>query len=430
LIVADDLGWHDVGFNGSKIRTPNLDALATAGARLDQFYVQPTCSPTRAALMTGRYPMRSGSHRMVWRPWHLGGVPLDERFISQALNDAGYTTAILGKWHLGMASNPYTPNDRGFDHQYGHLGGHLDYFKHTYYGGLDWHRNGKRLDETGYSTDLIADEAVRLIQKQPPTTPLFLYVPFNAPHGPLHAHDRDVAAYKDVFSDEKRRIYAGMVTCMDRAIGRIVTALEAAELRQNTLIMFCSDNGGATNVGANNGTLRGSKGTLYEGGIRVPCLANWPNKIKADTLVSAPLHVVDLFPTFVTLAGGSLEQALPLDGRDAWNAISKGDKSPHDDICLNVVAGSRGAIRRGQWKLIMNGDSELRKKGGPTVYELFDLNNDPNETTDLSKNRPELVADLAARLKAYSKEQGRNPGYTSQPKNWKPKSYWGTAKHY
>jgi len=184
FLLADDLGWADVGFHGGEISTPQLDKLARAGARLEQFYVQPVCSPTRAALMTGRYPMRYGLQVGVVRPWAQYGLPLEERTLPQALKEAGYTTAICGKWHLGHFRREYLPTQRGFVHQYGHYNGALDYFTHIRDGGFDWHRNDQACHDEGYATHLLAREAVRIIREQPAGKPLFLYVPFNAVHSP------------------------------------------------------------------------------------------------------------------------------------------------------------------------------------------------------------------------------------------------------
>ena len=184
IIVADDLGWKDVGYHGSEIKTPHLDRLARAGVKLEQFYVQPVCSPTRSSLMTGRYPIRQGLQVGVILPWASYGLPLAERTLPQALKEVGYRTVMTGKWHLGLHERAYLPNQRGFDHHYGHYLGAIDYFTHERMGGLDWHRNGRTVREKGYTTNLISQEAVRCINDHDPRQPMLLYVPFNAPHGP------------------------------------------------------------------------------------------------------------------------------------------------------------------------------------------------------------------------------------------------------
>src|SRR5436305_5039003 len=225
FILADDLGREDCGFmGGTQIKTPHVDRLAAAGARLDAFYVQPVCSPTRAALMTGRYPMRHGLQVGVVRPWAQYGLPLDERTLPQALKEAGYATEIVGKWHLGHFAPEYLPTRRGFDHQYGHYNGALDYFTHVRDGGFDWHRDDKVCRDEGYSTHLIAREAARLVGEHDPSRPLFLYVPFNAVHAPHQVPEKFKAAYAKL--KEPRRTYAGMVAAMDEAIGQIVEAVD------------------------------------------------------------------------------------------------------------------------------------------------------------------------------------------------------------
>ena len=315
FILADDLGWKDVGYHGGSIKTPNIDKLAAEGTRLEQFYVQPVCSPTRSSLMTGRYPMRYGLQVGVVRPWANYGLPLEERTLAQGLKEAGYATAICGKWHLGHLNSQYLPTSRGFDHQYGHYNGALDYFTHIRDGGLDWHRDDQPLREEGYTTDLLADESVRLIERHDAARPLFLYVPFNAVHSPFQAPQSYIDQYRHIQAKNKR-IYAAMVTSMDDAIGQIVSALDKRGIRQNTLIVFCSDNGGVASV-SDNGLLRGQKAELYQGGVRVPAVVVWPGVLKAGAVVDEPLHIVDMFPTLLKLAGSTLEQPLPLDGKDA-----------------------------------------------------------------------------------------------------------------
>src|SRR5205823_3781658 len=242
FLLADDLGSHDVGWRGGEIKTPHLDKLARSGARLEQFYVQPVCSPTRAALMTGRYPLRHGLQVGVVRPWAQYGLPLEERTLPEALRDAGYETAICGKWHLGHFRPEYLPTRRGFDHQYGHYNGALDYFTPVRDGGFDWHRDDTECRDEGYTTHLLAKEALRLIRGRDKAKPLFLYVPFNAVHAPHQVPESYKAPYASL--PEPRRTYAGMVAAMDEAIGQIAAALDETGIRKDTLIVFASDNGG------------------------------------------------------------------------------------------------------------------------------------------------------------------------------------------
>ena len=438
FILADDLGYADVGFTGGKdIKTPNIDTLAAAGARLESFYVQPVCSPTRASLMTGRYPMRYGLQVGVIRPWENRGLPLEEQVLPQALKSAGYTTAIVGKWHLGNYERAYLPTSRGFDHQYGHYCGAIDYFKHERDGGFDWHRDDKVCHDEGYSTHLIGHEAERLLREQPAGKPFFLYVPFNAVHAPHQVPGKYCTPYASL--PEPRRTYAGMVAAMDEAIGGILAALDARGLRTNTLIFFSSDNGGP-NPGrvTSNGPLRAGKGTVYEGGTRICACVAWQGRIKAGIAVTQPLHMVDWYPTLLKLAGASVDQKLPLNGRDIWPVLTQGKPSPHDEILLNTTPRA-GAIRVGDWKLVINGatgtaeeDDEspvparrkkaVRKNQAPRV-ELFNLAQDLSEKHDLSAENPEKVKDLRARYDAFAKQAAKPhnapkpPGYTA-PKVW------------
>ncbi len=328
-IIADDQGWKDVGFHGSDIKTPNIDQLAQGGVRLEQFYAQPMCTPSRAALMTGRYPHRYGLQTFVIPSAGRYGLATDEWLLPQALKEAGYQTAIVGKWHLGHADRKYWPRQRGFDYQYGPLLGEIDYLTHSAHGTRDWFRNDQPVQEQGYVTQLLGKDAARLIERHDPKTPLFLYLAFTAPHAPYQAPK----AYLDLYThiaDPARRAYAAMITAMDDEIGRVLRALEKRKMRDNTLIVFQSDNGGPrsakftgevdmskSTIPADNGPYREGKGMLYEGGTRVAALANWPGRIKPGSVVDQPIHIVDMYPTLAWLAGGAArqEQATGWDGR-------------------------------------------------------------------------------------------------------------------
>ena len=411
LILADDMGWGDVGWHDSEIKTPHLDKLAASGTRLEQFYVQPVCSPTRAALMTGRYPMRHGLQVGVVRPWAQYGLPLNERTLPQALKEVGYETAICGKWHLGHFQPDYLPTHRGFDHQYGHYNGALDYFTHIRDGGFDWHRDDRVNRDEGYSTHLIGREATRIIGHHDTSKPLFLYVPFNAVHAPHQVPEK----YKEPYSKlkEPRRTYAGMLAAMDEAVGQIASAIDGKGMRSNTIFLFSSDNGGpAPGRVTSNGPLRGQKGTLYEGGVRVPAFVSWQGHLRPGTVANAPLHMVDLFPTLLTLAGAPLAQSLPTDGRDAWAAIAHNGPSPHDAILLNTTPDS-GAIRMGDWKLVLNasrveqeGEAKVAKKARipHDSVELFHITQDPYEKKNLATAHPEKVKELKARYDKFAAE--------------------------
>lgn len=426
FLLADDLGFKDVGYQGGTIKTPSIDKLAAQGTRFDQFYVQPVCSPTRSSLMTGRYPSRYGLQVGVVRPWARHGLPLAERTLAQALKEAGYTTAICGKWHLGHLDHSYLPTARGFDHQYGHYNGALDYFTHIRDKGLDWNRDDKPLRETGYTTTLIGDESVRLIAQHDVSRPLFLYVPFNAPHSPFQAPQSYLDMYKHI-EKRNKRAFAAMVTCMDDAIGKIVAALDQRDMRRNTLIFFCSDNGGM-NMVSDNGSLRGEKGLLYEGGIRVPALAAWPGVLKAGAVVKGPFHMVDMYPTLVKLAGGSLEQPLPLDGQDAWPAMAGGRPTPHREMLLNITPHS-GAIRQGDWKLVLNGKlraNYIGQRPPEDTYELFNLADDPYEKNDLSQKAPAKLKALQRRLNSYADDAApANIPPNRMPEDFRIPAAWG-----
>lgn len=443
FLLADDLGWSDVSYHGGEIKTPNLDQLAARGAKLEQFYVQPVCSPTRAALLTGRYPMRHGLQVGVVRPWAQYGLPLEEQTLAQGLKQAGYFTAICGKWHLGHFQKPYLPTERGFDHQYGHYNGALDYFTHERDGGLDWHRNGEACREEGYTTELIGNEAVRLIENHDFKRPLFLYVAFNAPHTPLQARPEDLELYKHI-PNRNRRAYAAMVHCEDLQVGRIVNAIEKRGVTPNTLFIFSSDNGGPLGSGATNGRLRAGKGTVYEGGIRVAAFATWPGHIPAGAVIHEPLHIVDWYPTLLKLAGATVTQQMPLDGKNIWPVLTQGARTPHADILLNTTP-NHGAIRSGDWKLVLNGGrpeaagetspepaapkrkAKRANVGGSETVELFNLAEDPFEQRNLATQYPEKVSDLRARLDAYAR-QAVPPKAAPRPADFVSPKVWGDFK--
>ena len=442
FILSDDHGWADVGWHSPEIKTPNLDKLAFAGARLEQHYAQPVCSPSRAALLTGRYPMRYGLQVGVVRPWAQYGLPLDERTLPQMLKEVGYATAISGKWHIGHFERAYLPTHRGFDHQYGHYNGELDYFTHLRDGGLDWHRDDHVSHDEGYTTFLIANEAVRLIREQPADRPLFLYVPFNAVHAPHQVPEK----YKQPYAAlaEPRRTYAGMVAAEDEAVGQIVAAIEAKGIRGNTLVVWSSDNGGPSpGRVTSNGPLRAGKGTLYEGGVRVCAFATWDGHIKPGTVVNAPIHMVDWYPTLAGLAGADVNQTLPLDGRDVWPVVAEGAPSPHDAILLNTTP-SNGAIRAGDWKLVLNGSAvesddgdaakapDAQRKAGDKKkqntdrVELFDLSKDSSEKNNLAEANPDKVKELRTRYEAFAREAVA-PRNKPRPADFVAPKVWGES---
>lgn len=409
FILMDDLGYADCGFSGGKeIKTPNLDKLASCGAVLESLYVQPVCSPTRAALMTGRYATRTGVYTVV-RPHAKWGLPLSERTLASALKEAGYETAITGKWHLGEFDRAYLPTSRGFDHQYGHYFGALDYDSHIRDQSHDWYRDDRELKEEGYTTHLLAREACRLIAEKDKSRPLFLYLPFNAVHGPLMVPDEYLKPYPELKGPRQK--LAGMLSAADEAVGQVVAALETAGLRDNTLIVFSSDNGGPKP--GTNRPLRNFKGSIYEGGVRAAGFVNWPGHVPSGVTIKQPMHTVDWYPTFLKLAGGSLDQKTPLDGKDVWPMLTEGKPSPHE-VILCVQTPERAAVRMGDWKLIMNGSEKIDdalpetapelssaaklKKNSQDKYELYNLAVDISESHDLSAKEAERLAMMRAKL--------------------------------
>lgn len=411
-IVADDLGWKDVGFNGATdIKTPNIDALANGGAKFTQFYTQSMCTPTRAALMTGRYPFRYGLQTIVIPGPASYGLDTTEFLLPQCLKQSGYKTAIIGKWHLGHADTKYWPKQRGFDYQYGAMIGELDYFTHSDSGVLDWFRNNKPVKEVGYTTQLLGKDAVKYIREQSADHPFYLYLTFNAPHTPYQAPQEYIDRFKEI-AEPTRRTYAGMVACLDDEIGKVVAALEQKGLRNNTLIVFHSDNGGTRNamfagqmtdlsktvLPCDNGPYRDGKGSLFEGGSRVAACANWPGKIAPQT-VDGMIHAVDLFPTFAALANASTADCKPLDGVNVWETISAGKPSPRTEVVYNVEP-FRGAIRQGDWKLIW-------RSLIPTSVDLYNVANDPYETTNVAAKHPDKVAAMQERINHLGTEAAK-----------------------
>ena len=399
ILLADDLGWHDVGYHGSEIRTPHIDRLATQGTRFERAYSFPICSPTRSGLMTGRSPMRLGTGYTVIRPWSDYGIPVEERFLPQAFQAAGYQTSIAGKWHLGHAYRKFLPRARGFDHAYGHLNGNIDYFTHERDGGLDWNRDGVSVREEGYSTFLMGAETIKRIKGRDKSRPFFHYLAFNAPHAPLQAPEDFIDRYANI-KDEKRRRYCAMTEAMDQTAGKVLATLDEEGIADNTLVLFFSDNGGPLGSGATNTPLRAGKATTFEGGIRVPAVMRWPGKIKAGAVSSQMMTMMDYFPTLTAAAGIEPGNHRPFDGRDLWPDLAAGRETPREDIFFSAESGGKlhYAVHHHEWKLVIDGDKKL----------LFRILEDPNETNDLAAKEPKLVADLAARIDQWKQLHPKN----------------------
>jgi arylsulfatase A-like enzyme len=410
VIVADDLGYADVGFQGSKdIPTPNIDALARGGIRFTDAYVTgPYCSPTRAGLMTGRYPQRFGHE------FNLGvnpglGLPLDQMTVADRLKAAGYRTALFGKWHLG-ADAEHHPMSRGFDEFFGFLGGehsYLDVRATTNNPVMDDRKPAQTFE---YLTDAITDRAVGFIQRNR-TQPFFLYLAYNAVHTPMHATDKYQARVSSI-ADERRRTYAAMLLAMDDGIGRTIAALGEHNLEDNTLIFFLSDNGGPTMVGttingSSNAPLRGSKRQTWEGGIRVPFVIRWKGKLPANKVESRPIIQLDVLPTALAAAGIPIQADGQLDGVNLLPFLTTQTNGiPHDVLYWRL--GSNMAIREGDWKLVKTIEGPLRANYDELKdlndAQLFNLKDDVGEKTDLSAQYPDRKKKLADRWQRWNQQ--------------------------
>jgi arylsulfatase A-like enzyme len=404
FIMADDLGWADVAFHGGNAPTPHLDQLAAEGLELTQHYVAPVCSPTRTGLLTGRCWSRFG----ITTPTNELALPTDTVTLSRALESSGYDTCLIGKWHLGSLPK-WGPNHFGFDHSYGSLAGGISPWNHRYKKGpysITWHRNEELIEEQGHVTDLLTDEAVRWIESRG-TSPFFLYVPYTAVHLPIKEPAEWLGRAPKSITGDVPRHYAACVMHLDDAVGRIIRALENVGVRDETLLVFTSDNGGSTvenndlkypddncpngRLTGNNHPLRGRKGDVYEGGTRVPTIVSWPARIKSGQ-VDSPLQITDWMPTLCSLAGYHSERDLNWDGANITELLI--DRSPLPDRPL-YTAGPRwraSSLRYGDWKLIVHGEGENRK------LELFNIANDPNESSDLAKREPKRVEEMLTRI--------------------------------
>ncbi len=456
IMVADDLGWADVGFHGGDIDTPSLDRLAAEGVELHRFYTTPICSPTRAALMTGRNPIRLGIAYGVILPWHNNGVHPDERFLPQAFADAGYQTAMVGKWHLGHAQQTYHPNERGFEHFYGHLHTEVGYYPpFANQGGRDFQRNGVTIDDQGYETYLLADESSRYIRERDPSKPFFLYMPFLAPHTPLDAPEELQNKYADIETDlpparsrqtdgtrrtaklmlqpSARPMYAAVTDAMDQAIGRVLDTLDAEGIAENTIVLFFSDNGGAAYSvgGANNAPLRGGKGEVFEGGIRVVSLLRWPAQLQGGARMAQIMTVMDVFPTLMDALGISPGEHFPWDGRSMWPAIRDGKAMPLEaDVFFASETPIYGqfnlTVFDEEWKLVQ--EIEQDQVTTTVTNHLFRIQDDPNEYNNLAPAHPEVVERLAERIRHW---RALHPihGTRSQlvpPPGWRAPKDWST----
>ncbi len=433
ILLADDLGWADVGYHGGVIETPSIDRLAREGVRLDRFYAAPICSPTRAGLMTGRDPLALGIAYDQIHPWYNAGLAPETVTIAEAFRDAGYQTALVGKWHLGHTLETQLPNAQGFEHFWGHLHTNTDFYTHEREGALDLQEDGESVREPGvYLTHLEAREAVRFLRERDRERPFLLYVPFTAPHSPMQAPAETIEKYAALPMANNRRVYAAMVDEMDVAIGRILDTLDAEGLADDTIVLFLSDNGGSNVFGGVNTPLRGQKGQTFEGGIRVPAVIRWPTKLAAGAVFAQMTTVMDVFPTLASAAGVPATPNDAFDGQNLWPAIADGREVPRNaPIAFASEIPIPGlihlAVFDGNLKLVQivrEGQTETK-----VTSLLFDIEADPNEERDLAAERPEDVARLAGLLRAW---RSRHPmagtrGTLVPHPGWVPPLDWADA---
>jgi len=392
IILVDDLGYGDLScYGATDLQTPNIDKLVASGMRFDNFYANcPVCSPTRAALLTGRYPDLVGVPGVIRTHIHNNFGYLDPRatLLPQLLKSAGYHTACIGKWHLGLTS-PNTPNDRGFDYFCGFLGDMMDdYYTHRRHGFNYMRKNKTTIDPKGHATDLFTTWAVEYLhQRADSKQPFLLYLAYNAPHSPIQPPKNWLEKVRKRHPNlpEKRARLVALIEHLDAGIGRVLQSLADTHLADNTLVFFTSDNGGQLGVGANNGPLRAGKGDMYEGGIRVPACAVWPGRIKPNSRTDRIALTMDLLPTLCQLAGVDVPHEI--DGRSLL-PILFGKDLPDDDRTLFWVRREGGryearayyAVRYKHFKLLQNSPFEPMK--------LFDLHADPREQNPLPDNHP------------------------------------------
>ena len=414
VFLSDDQGYGDLSCMGATdFRTPRLDRLAADGARFTEWYSNSSvCSPARAALLTGRYPGNAGVRAILAGHRTTSGLLPEVPTLATALRPLGYQTAMAGKWHLGLADG-CRPHDHGFDHWFGFMAGCIDYYSHIFYWGMAdgktapthdlWEDNREIYDNGRYFTDLIAERAVAYVRAMARAgRPFFLYVPFNAPHYPMHAPRMYLDRFPQLAPD--RRIMAAMLSAMDDAVGAIMDEVARQGLGERTCSVFMSDNGpsrearnwldGRTDpyYGGTTGGFKGHKFSLYEGGIRSPGIVHWPGRIPAGQVLHGPAAAMDVFPTCLRAAGGD-PTTYALDGSDLLPMLTAGAPSPHGDLFWEL--GDQTAMRRGDWKLVLNG---RLVEGAPPEDKVFlaNLADDPGERHNRAGDRPELTAELTA----------------------------------
>lgn len=419
VIVADDLGYADVGFNGCKdIPTPNLDRLAKQSVRCTNGYVtHPFCSPTRAGLLTGRYQQRFGhENNPAWLPEStVAGLPLSQSTLPQALKSAGYVTGCVGKWHLG-AHPQFHPNRRGFDEYFGLLGGGHVYLSGAK-GGVEYsiplNRNGRDEPLEGYLTEVLGREAVAFLQRHR-SKPWFCYLAFNAPHTPLQVTEKQLDRVKHI-ADDTRRNYAALIVGLDDALGNVLTALNDSGQEENTLIWFFSDNGGPIGVTHSDNTpLRGAKGQVYEGGIRVPFLVSWPRQLRFGGDYTQPVTSLDVFATAVAVTGAKVSEAERLDGTNLIPYLSGAQSgAPHERLFWRTGGGEKYAVREGDWKLV---------KDAPGEPQLFNLTSDIGEVQDVASAHPDVARRLQTSYADWNRDNVAPLFESPRPNRPRPKT--------
>ncbi|KAK7483551.1 hypothetical protein BaRGS_00025225 [Batillaria attramentaria] len=422
VILADDLGFSDVGWRNPALHSPTLDRLAREGVVLNQAYVQPSCSPSRAALMSGRYPYHLGLQHSGLSAGHVGYLPDDQPILPETLKSLGYATHAVGKWHLGFCNWRYTPTYRGFDSFYGFYNAEEDYYNHTGHRDAYDFRDDDQVDVTAkghYSTHLFTDRAIRIIRRHNSSQPLFLYLSFQAVHTPLEVPEYYMHRFCSHINDTDRQIKCGMIAAMDEAVANVTHVLEQQGLADNTFLLFSSDNGGPVKTGGSNWPLRGSKTTIWEGGTRAVAFMHAPNLLqKSGYTYNELIHVVDWYPTFVEAGGGS--NLSNIDGVSQWQNLLAGTPGPRFEFIYNIDdVFNNAAIRQGRYKLTqghMNGPNgwfappemtnettvevHVNRHNEP-AYQLFDLEADPEEKHSILDTHQHVFQRLKFRLDEY-----------------------------